>query len=226
MEAVKRVWINSEVFKRIAQKGREQDNQYRYINNSITKGAQPLVSAWSTIVQTEALLKDKGEQTEEGHAFLALPDESMLNITQLRQFLDLSLRILGMANAQLVTSRKASFRQHLHKDYQDLCDKKRPFTDLMFGTDIKGQIDDITKLNRITSKIDPDKKKGGSWSKQSSRQRFLGKSKTGYRTQTRGHFSYKGSGKGRQRGYQQQQQHQIQTKKEVQQGSFHKSGKL
>ena len=213
VDALKKTWINTEVFKRISQKGREADNPYRYISNSITKGAQPLATAWSKLIEAEAILKDSKEIDDNGDAFLALPGaQKSLNVSQLRKALDISLQIFGMANAQLVSTRKINMKPHLHKDYQDLCDKKRSFTDKMFGENVKQQIEDISKYNRISTQLNPDKKQ--SWGKQSQRQRFLYKTRgQGYSKTSRNPRYYKGKQR-----YQQHQQQGYQQPQQPQQG--------
>ena len=219
-DAVKKVWMNTEVFKRISPKGREADNPYRYINNSIAKGAQPLVAIWADVIRAESILKDYGEREENGDASLVLPDRQAdpLNITAIRKALDLSLQILGMANAQLVTSRKMSLKNHLHKDFHDLCDKKRPFSDKMFGDNIKQQIEDISKYNRISSQLNPDKKK--SWNKP-QKDRFLSRGRGSSSSRGRGfNPRFRGRGRGyfpqkQQTGLQQTPPASQQTKSKV-----------
>ena len=216
VDAVKKVWINTEIFKRISQKGREADNPYRYINNSIAKGAQPLTSIWAEVIRAESVLKDFRECDDDGDAILILPDRQAepLNISAVCKALDLSLQILGMANAQLVSTRKANIKNHLHKDYQDLCDKKRSFTDRMFGENVKQQIEDISKYNRISSQLNPEKKK--QWSKQSFQDRFLYRGRGSSSTRGRG-FNPRFRGRGRGFGQQRQQQNPPQVQQTSQQ---------
>ena len=57
-DAMKKVYINDEIFKKIGQKGRDDDQTLRLINHSLTRGAQPLVSAWNEIVKAETVVKD------------------------------------------------------------------------------------------------------------------------------------------------------------------------
>ena len=218
VDAIKKVWINTEIFKRISQKGREVDNPYRYINNSIAKGAQPLTSIWSEVIRAESCLKDFNECDDKGDAILILPDRDAqpLNISALRKALDLSLHILGMTNAQLVSTRKANIKNYLHKDYQDLCDKKRSFTDKMFGENVKQQIEDISKFNRISTQLNPDKKK--QWSKQSFQDRFLYRGRGSSSTRSRGGFNPRFRCRGRGFGQQQQQQGVPQQQQQPNQG--------
>ena len=49
-EVVKKVRINEQVFQKIGSKGKEDDKTLKYINHSLTRGAQPLVLAWNKIV--------------------------------------------------------------------------------------------------------------------------------------------------------------------------------
>ena len=204
------------MFKRLSAKGKEVDHPYRYINNSISKGAQPEVTVWSHLIRAEALLKDQNKTTDDGDAVLPLPGGTTLNISELRKLLDLSLKIFGMANAQLVSTRKQNLKSYLHSDYQDLCDRKRPFTDFMFGTNLKTQIEDIGKLNKISTKLTSGSKKksSSSWPKQQSRQRFLDKGKPQTYQRRGKQQDYYRKNKNRSSGYQNSQL-QNQLKKDL-----------
>ena len=155
-EAVKKVYINDEIFKKIGQKGRDDDQNLRIINHSLTRGAQPLVSAWNEIIKAESVVKDSHAAqgvTSDEDAFLSLPDGEVLNLTKVRQQLALSLQVLGLTNTQMVVQRRSAMKSSLNKQYQELCDPRRPFTHLMFGENLRSQMDEITRMSKLGSDI-------------------------------------------------------------------------
>ena len=87
-DAIKQVWINTEVFELISQKGRETDQPYRHINNSLSKGVQPLATVWAQLIEAESILCDKKETDEDGNTILALPGrntDKYLDISSMRK---------------------------------------------------------------------------------------------------------------------------------------------
>ena len=149
VDPLRKVFINEEVFKKIGAEGRKADETLRYINNSFTKGCQPLVSAWDEIICADMMIKDYHED-DDGRSLLGLPDGSVLDLTAARELLDLSLQVFGMTNIQLVTSRRLAF---LNKDYHELCDKKHILDYQMFGPNLKGQIEELNKFHKLGNQV-------------------------------------------------------------------------
>ena len=101
------VFMNEELFKQVGSKGRDLDQPLRYINNSLTKGAVPLESAWNEVICAESLLEDLSSSSNHDAMKISLPDGSSLDLLALQKQLDLSLQVLGLNNAQIVTQRKS-----------------------------------------------------------------------------------------------------------------------
>ena len=143
--------------KKIEQKGRDDDQQWRFIHTSVSKAAQPLVSAWNDIISAEAKLKDgmtsEGAPPSDEPATVSLPDGSLLDISRIRELLDLSLQTLGIANAQFVAARKSTMKPSLNRQYQELCDPKRAFTCKLFGENLRQQMEDINRMSKLASDV-------------------------------------------------------------------------
>ena len=148
-----KVWINEEVYKKMGADGREADQTLCYINNSFTRGCQPLASCWGKLVRAEMVINDYNEADDKGNAVLGLPDATALNLTSLRTLLDLALQVLGMTNDQIVTSRRAVLKKYLNKDYHELCDKSHPIDYRMFGPNFKAQVEELNKFNKLASQV-------------------------------------------------------------------------
>ena len=175
-EVLKKVHINEEVFKRIGPKGRQADEGLRYINHALTRAAQPLALAWDQVISAENCFKDHDEADASGNVTIALPDGSGLNLSDVRNCLDLALKVLGMTNVQLVLKRRAALKEYLNKDYQALCDHSHPFNWQMFGSNLRGQIDELNKFNKLASQVTASSSasKKPSPAAQAWRNRFLG----------------------------------------------------
>ena len=152
-DVLKKVHINEEVFKCIGSKGREADESLHYVNHSLTRAAHPLASAWDTIIHAENCFKDHNEAASDGTVTVALLDGSGLNLSEVCACLDLSLKVLGMTNVQLVPKRCAALKDYLNKDYQALCDRSHGFNWQMFGNNLRGQVDELNQFNRLASQV-------------------------------------------------------------------------
>ena len=153
MGPLHKVWINEEVYKKMGNDGREADQTLHYINNSFTRGCQPLASCWGELVHAEMVIKDYNEADDKGNVVLGLPDATALNLTSLRMLLDLALQVFGMTNYQLVTSCRAALKKYLNKDYHKLCEKSHPIDYCMFGPDFKAQVEELNKFNKLANQV-------------------------------------------------------------------------
>ena len=130
----------------ISQNGKFLDRPFRYIQNAIGKGFQPLASVWYKIIQCETALK---KQNTDKSATASLAPNLEVDFAELRQLLDLALRMFGMASAQLVIQRHLDLQCFIAPGFQKLCEDHMPFTRWMFGENANAQIDDTTKINRM-----------------------------------------------------------------------------
>ena len=138
--------INKELYHSIAQTGKFLDRPFRYIQNALGKGAQPLASVWYKIIQCETAVK---KQNPDKLAVLSIGPGLDLDFAEIRQLLDLSLRLLGMASAELAIQRRSDLQCFIVPAFQKLCKGHVSFTRWMFGENVKAQIEDTTKINRM-----------------------------------------------------------------------------
>ena len=92
--------VNPELYFVISKEGISQDIPLKFVNQALAKGLQPLITAWSKIIEAENAIKDANEGTKE--AVISVLDGVPLNLTSLQELLTLSLMILGNANVQTV----------------------------------------------------------------------------------------------------------------------------
>ena len=97
------VQINEELYHSISPDGKFLDRPFRYIQNPLGKGAQPLVSVWYKIIQCQSALK---KQNPDKSAILTVGPNLEVDFAELRELLDLSLHFFGMASFQLVIQRR------------------------------------------------------------------------------------------------------------------------
>ena len=90
------VQINEELYHSISPDGKFLDRLFRYIQNAIGKGAQPLVSVWYKIIQCQSALK---KQNPDKLAILTVGPNLEVEFAELRELRDLSLRLFGMASS-------------------------------------------------------------------------------------------------------------------------------
>ena len=66
--------------------------------------------------------------------------------------------LLANANMELNVRRREALRPELHASYRYLCAPSNPISSELFGDDLPKAVKDITDTNRITSKLQRDKK--------------------------------------------------------------------
>ena len=144
-DAVIPVQINEELYHSISPDGKFLDRPFRYIQNALGKGAQPLVSVWYKIIQCQNILKkqnpDKSCTFTVGHLHI--------DFAELRELLVLSLRLIGMASSQLAIQHRLDLGNFVAPGFHKLCEEHVPFTRWMFTENVKTQIEDTSKINRM-----------------------------------------------------------------------------
>ena len=138
--------INEELYHSISLDGKFLDRPFCYIQNALGKGAQPLVSVWYKIIQCQSILK---KQNPDKSAVLTIGPIMEVDFAKLRELLDLSLRLFGMASSQLVIQKRLDLGSFVAPGFQKLCKDHVPFTRWMFGENMKNQIEDTSKINRM-----------------------------------------------------------------------------
>ena len=66
--------------------------------------------------------------------------------------------LLANANTELNVRRREALRPKLHASHKYLCASSNPISSELFGDDLPKAVKDITDTNRITSKLQQDKK--------------------------------------------------------------------
>ena len=154
VDPLRKVRVNDEIFKKMGQPGREVDQDLRGINNSFTSGCRPLVLAWNDLIRAENVIKDANEaDSATGHALLGLQDSTPLDLTALRELLDLSLQVFGVTSHQMVTTRRANIKKFINADFHELCDKRHVMDYRMYGDDLKQQIEDLNKFHKLSNQL-------------------------------------------------------------------------
>ena len=197
--------INEPVFYNLLGGGVNKDQPVRFIQNALVKACQPLASAWATIIKVESYFKSQNEQTAH-----ELSDDLTLDFHQLRTQLDLSLRLLGVANSQMVLHRREILSGFLNPDFAKLCKPHVKFNQWMFGTDFKTLLQDTIRENQLIKKgqqkpkAQPQGQQSFLGGKKNFRGRFQGK-QSGSRFRTKKDNNY-GKGSPGTSNYQQPQQ--------------------
>ena len=89
------------MFRSLESHALSKDMPCRFIQNAFMKGTQPLVIVWETLIQLENYLKTSGKNLQ-----VKFSNNLTIDFQQLRKLLDQSLRLLGIANSQMVVHRK------------------------------------------------------------------------------------------------------------------------
>ena len=142
--------INEAVFRALAPAGLSRDLPCRFIQNAFMKASQPFAKVWSTLIALENHLKAS-------QASLSVKMSSSLTVDfqVLRKQMDLGLRLLGIANSQMVTHRKETLSAYLNKDFKKICKSHIPFDQWMFGSNLKALLEDTIRVNRMVQQQKP-----------------------------------------------------------------------
>ena len=155
--------IEEEVFYALDNKGKALDARYRFIQNALMKGCQPIANAWQKIITGITHMQ---RHRKDDDPMISLTPDFFIDIMQIKAELDLGLQLLGMANSQLGFRRRFTLRRHIAPGYKRLCDDHHPMNQWMFGGNIKATIEDMTRVNRMMADAQADNYRG--------RGRFLG----------------------------------------------------
>ena len=183
--------MEEEVFHAMSARGKTVDSKYRFIQNALVKGCQPIAMAWSKIIQAVTVLqKYRGDDSP----FVTVTPKLSLNLQQIKAELDVGLRLLGMANSQLGFRRRATLKPHLAPGFRCLCDEHNPLTQWMFGGNIKSTIEDTMRINHMMHQAYSGNRGRGRG------RGFLGGRSRGRGGYYRGRFTRRGRGSFRGRG--------------------------
>ena len=157
--ALKPIMINKEVYRSLSREDKERDRPLKCVANAVCKGSQPLVSLWCALTQGESKIQEF--EKHQNSVNLPLPDGSVLPVTEIVGWLDLALQLLGIANIQISQKRRLDLRYKLAISAKDLANHSQPFTDFLFGNNIKDDhasaIKNFKLTHSVTKKNSPHK---------------------------------------------------------------------
>ena len=133
------------------------DARYRFIQNALGKGCEPLAIVWSKIITAITHLQ---RYRQDDNPYLMVTPNYSLDLQQLKSEMDLGLRLLGMANSQLALRRRFTLKRYLSPGFKRLCDEHNPISQWMFGGNIKATIEDTAKINKMIAEATPHRGRG------------------------------------------------------------------
>ena len=142
--------INEAVFRSISAQGLSHDMPSRFIQNAFMKAAQPISIVWSKLIALENHLKATGLDLK-----VDFTSNLSIDFRQLRKDLDQALRLIGIANSQMVVHRKETLSAFLNKDFKKICRSHIPFDQWMFSSNLKGLLEDTIRVNRLVQQNQP-----------------------------------------------------------------------
>lgn len=179
--------INEAVFRSLSTPAIIKDMPTRFIQNAFMKSSQSFATVWSTLITLENHLKATNQPLQ-----VAASDTLTVDFLQLRKMMDQGLRLLGIANSQMVVHRKDILSQFLHKDFKKLCKSHVPFDQWMFGTNLKTLLEDTIRVNRMVQQNRPPQK---------SQKPSFSRGRGGHPAPRRGSFTNQGYQQGRGKGF-------------------------
>ena len=124
------------IWNSLSEKARSADIKLQKVQKSLVKGATAVVSVVNNLI-TAPGMPSKNEVVNN------LMDGVLL---------------LANANMELNVRRREALRPELHASYRYLCAPSNPISSELLGDDLPKAVKDITDTNRITSKLQRDKK--------------------------------------------------------------------
>ena len=126
--------VNPEVWSKIQSGTRSRDLKFQRLQNIVPKAVIPLIKLTDQCMKPEFSAQQLSSE----------------NVT--RPLFDV-IALLGHANCELIQRRRDLIRTDLNNQYQQICAEHVGFTDLLFGDDLRKQIQDISATNRMGQKL-------------------------------------------------------------------------
>ena len=193
VHSLKPLKVNAELYYTIHHDGIEADRNPQYVSTVIAKSAQPLTSAWASIFAADAAYMDANPGQKE--CTVQVTPDCVINLSQIRELLSMSLMLLGSANVQLALQCRASFKYYLHYDYHGLLHHSNALgAAQLFGATVKEKIGDLEKIKQVVHKVRRRlRKPHKNPSHRCSRSDFLGKQGGGGRRRQKRRRGYSDS---------------------------------
>ena len=136
--SLKPVQINKEIYSVMTEKECKHDEPLKYIANAISKAPQPLAYAWSSSLSTEVSVRNTlSDDVKNKNIIIHMTDDLSLDLTEVIKNLDTAPNIIGMASSQMVQNKKMDLRFKFAWDCHNLVGRSVPFTDFLFGDNLK-----------------------------------------------------------------------------------------
>ena len=126
--------VNAPLWNELPHKARSGDLAMQEVQKAILKTGQALVSLAEDVLQ-------------------AKKRQGTLNPEDLLETLSDALSFVGHAGYQVSLKRRYLLKPELSKGFQSLCAVSTPVTTQLFGDDLSKNVDDISKANRIATKL-------------------------------------------------------------------------
>ena len=148
--ALKPVCINKEIYGHMTEKERKADEPLKFIANALAKASQLLVYAWDQLLKAEQVVRKSDNYDADQNVVLDLSRDISLDLTATITKIDQCLGMLGMANSQVVQKRRMDLTYKLAWDCKELSRRNRPFTDFLFGDNMKESAVETRKERAIS----------------------------------------------------------------------------
>ena len=142
--------INEAIFRSLSPQALSKDMPSRFIQNAFMKSSQPFALVWNTLIQLENHLKSVHSPLN-----FKFSDALDIDFQLLRKNMDQGLRLLGIANSQMVVHRKENLAQFLNKDFKKICKSHIAFDQWMFGSNLKTLLEDTARVNKLVQQNKP-----------------------------------------------------------------------
>ena len=142
--------INEAIFRSLSPQALSKDMPSRFIQNAFMKSSQPFAIVWNTLIQLENHLKSVRSPLN-----FKFSDSLDIDFQLLRKNMDQGLRLLGIANSQMVVHRKDTLAQFLNKDFKKICKSHIAFDQWMFGSNLKTLLEDTARVNCLVQQNKP-----------------------------------------------------------------------
>ena len=129
--------VNLPIWNNLSEKARSADIKLQKVQKSLVKGATAVVGVVNNLITVPGMPSK---------------NEFVNNLMD-------GVFLLANANMELNVRRREALRPELHASYRYLCAPSNPISsEFIFGDDLPKAVKDITDTNRITSKLQRDKK--------------------------------------------------------------------
>ena len=153
VEGLEPVRINDMLYQSLPFTAKVADQRLRGINTYFTRGIGPLINVLDTLISLESFLtRDKPPSIQiEGQRLVV--DDTKFDISQLRLWVDGSLRILSTGNAVTLMKRRTAIKAFLDPQYHHLLKMSNPITSELLGPNLDQKVSELNKIHDVAKKL-------------------------------------------------------------------------